>query len=71
MPMELHEGKPLSAQEAYSEGYKNRSKRIDFFPWNSDMEHLLTATPEEACLFLNQFFKKYEGKYTLSIGEEK
>lgn len=71
IPMDIYEGKSLSAQEAYSKGYKNRSKRVEFFPWNSDMEYLLTATPEESCLFLNQFFKKYEGKYTLFIGEEK
>jgi hypothetical protein len=71
VPMETYEGKPLSAEEAYSEGYKNKPKRIEFFPWNSDVEHLLTATPEESWLFLNQFFKKYEGKYTLFIGNEK
>lgn len=71
VPMEIYKGRPLSAQEAYSEGYKNRPKRVEFFPWNLDMEYLLTATPEESCLFLNQFFKKYEGKYTLFIGDEK
>lgn len=71
VPMEVYEGKPLSAQEAYSEGYKNRPKRLEIFPWNLDMESLLTATPEESRLFLNQFFKKYEGKYTLFIGDQK
>ncbi len=71
VPMEIYEGRALSAQEAYLEGYQNRPNRFVFFPWNSDMEDLITATPEESRLFLNQFFKKYEGKYTLVIGNEK
>jgi hypothetical protein len=57
----------LTAEQAYQSGYLSRSDRKQRFPWNQDMEALLSMAPNDAIQFLNQFFAKYKGKYSLSI----
>lgn len=59
--------KQLSPEEAYKEGYLDRPDRKEKFPWNSTMEEVLHLPPAEALEFINKFFKKYKGKYTISL----
>jgi hypothetical protein len=55
----------LRAEDAYNEGYRNKSDRKDIFPWNADVDCLLTYSPDDALSFIAHLFKKYEGKYIL------
>jgi hypothetical protein len=55
----------LSARQAYDEGYRNRPDRKALFYWNADMECLLEYEPEQAIGFLREYFRRYEGRYTL------
>lgn len=52
---------------AYDAGYRNKPDRAKLFPWNADMDCLLTYTPQQAVEFVNNYYKKYAGKYTLRI----
>jgi hypothetical protein len=61
--------KALDAETAYRRGYFERPDRRQRFPRNSDMEALHTLTPEEAVVFLKNFFTRHEGKYELSLAE--
>lgn len=53
--------------KAYDAGYRNKQDRTDLFPWNADMDNLLTCSPEQAIDFIKSYYKKYEGKYTLRL----
>jgi hypothetical protein len=55
----------LSAESAYALGYRDKPDRKKLFPYNSDVDCLLDKSREDAIVFLNDFFKKYNGKYTL------
>jgi hypothetical protein len=57
----------LTPLEAYRTGYLAKPDRQKKFPWNSDMEPLLSMKPGEAVEFLNRYFKKFAGKYSLSM----
>ena len=59
-----------SARQAYDEGYRKRSDRLEKFPDNRNMEPLLTMSPENAVLFLNDFYKAYAGQYSLEAGRK-
>jgi hypothetical protein len=59
------EDQPVAA--AYDAGYRNKPDRAKLFPWNADMDCLLGYSPEQAVEFVNTYFKKYAGKYTLHI----
>ena len=63
IPQELNKSEPLSPERAYDIGYRNRVDRKVKFPWNSDMEDLLTMTREDAIRFLYKKFDKYNGKF--------
>lgn len=56
----------LTPEVAYQRGYASRDDRKQRFPWNENMEPLLTMPPDEAYIFLKNHFVKYEGKYRLS-----
>ncbi len=58
----------LTALEAYDRGYRLRPDRRREFPWNRDMEELLTMPPHQAVDFLKRRFAAYEGRYRLSVG---
>ena len=62
---ERFQGESLSAEEAYKKGYVTKEDRAVKFPWNHNMEILLTSTPEDNVKFLKEHFSGYEGKYTL------
>jgi hypothetical protein len=67
MPREICRVNHLTPEEAYSEGYKNKSDRKKYFPWNDDMEELLRMTPEEGIEFLKNKFAGYDDKYICSL----
>lgn len=52
---------------AYDAGYRNRPDRAALFAWNADMDCLLSYTPQQAVDFINAYYKKYAGKYTLRM----
>lgn len=55
----------LSVESAYALGYRDKQDRTKLFPYNSNVDCLLDQSTEDAIVFLTDFFKKYEGKYTL------
>lgn len=63
MPQELNQFDSLSPEKAYEIGYKNKVDRKEKFPWNSDMEDLLTMAREDAIQFVCKKFEKYKGKF--------
>jgi len=63
IPNEICPFKGLSAEAAYSNGYKNRQDRRQKFSWNTDMEPVLSMSPSAALDFINQKFSKYAGKF--------
>jgi hypothetical protein len=65
VPREINKFAPLSPEAAYDAGYRNRADRKEKFPWNSDMEDLLTMGKNDALQFLKTKFAAYDGKYTL------
>lgn len=67
VPNEINIFNSLSAEEAYREGYQMRSDRQQKFPWNVNMEPLLTMQPEEGLNFIKQYFSKYDGKFTAML----
>jgi hypothetical protein len=46
----------LTPEQAYEAGYRSRPDRAQKFPWNADMEPLLTMSPERGVQFLNERF---------------
>jgi hypothetical protein len=60
----------LTAREAYEKGYLNRPDRLREFPWNRDVEAVLTLPAADAIEFLNRRFAPYAGRYSLSIGTD-
>lgn len=53
--------------ELYDQGYRNKHDRKSKFPWNSDVEFLLTASSKECEEEVRALFLKYEGKFSLNI----
>lgn len=66
-PRELEGVRPLDAEEAYVNGYLERTDRQERFWRNSDMEILHSLKPEEAARFIERFFARHRGKYELSV----
>ena len=54
-----------SVEIAYESGYKNKSDRKKLFPWNADVDCLLDFSKDDSIKFINNFFSKYDGKYTI------
>ncbi|EKE02034.1 MAG: hypothetical protein ACD_20C00434G0007 [uncultured bacterium] len=67
VPKELNPFPSLTPEEAYKKGYLEKLDRKEKFPWNANMEEVLTMEPSESFDFINRFFAKYEGKYTCII----
>lgn len=57
----------MSVHEAYENGYKNAPHRTTLFPWNTDVDCLMEFSASQAYEFLINYFKKYEGRFTLRI----
>lgn len=62
---EVNRHRALSVEEAYDAGYRNKPDRRQKFPWNADVEALLTLNREDAIAFVNRLFARYAGKYIL------
>jgi hypothetical protein len=54
-----------SVEAAYEIGYKNKPDRKKLFPWNADVECLLEFSKDDSIKFINNFFSKYDGKYSI------
>jgi len=67
IPRELNKFKALTPEEAYDEGYRNQPDRREKFPWNSDMDPLLSLSPKEGIIFIRSKFSRYERKYHCSV----
>jgi hypothetical protein len=57
----------LTAEEAYRTGYLARPDRRQVFPWNEDMEPLLSLPVEEQLEFVRRKFAVYDGRYELDV----
>lgn len=66
VPREINTAKALSVEDAYDVGYRNKPDRKSKFPWNEDMEALLTMQKKEGIEFLREKFKSYSGKFLLN-----
>lgn len=67
IPNEIHKGISLLPEEAFNLGYKNKMDRKEKFPWNEDMENLLTMSPTEGMIFINNKFEKYKNRFQCSL----
>jgi hypothetical protein len=65
VPKETNPYPALSAEEAYDRGYRNKADRRRKFPWNADVEELLTLPTDAAIDVLHKRFAAYSGRYTL------
>lgn len=65
IPNELNKFNQLSPEQAYKVDYKDQVDRREKFPWNYDMEGLLSMSKENGIEFLKNKFEKYNGKYIL------
>jgi hypothetical protein len=65
IPNEININNSLSPEIAYENGYKNRIDRKEKMPYNFDMEELLSLSKEDSIVFINEYFAKYKGKYTI------
>ena len=66
IPKEMNlEFQNLTVEEFYNDGYMNKSDRKEKFSYNSDFDVLLDMKQEEAIIFLNNFFKDYQGIFIL------
>lgn len=66
VPNESCAGRPrLAAADAYRRGYLGRPDRKACFPWNADVERLITMGADEALAAVVSMFRKYEGQFSL------
>jgi hypothetical protein len=54
-------------RRAYDAGYRDRADRRRHFPWNHDVESLLSMAPDEAVRALDDRFRRYAGRYRLEL----
>jgi len=67
IPLECHPKASLTPEEAYQAGYLGKPDRKIKFPWNENMEDVLHMKPDDALIFVNNFFGKYKGMFDASI----
>ena len=66
IPKEMNlEFQNLTVEKFYKDGYVNKSDRKEKFSYNSDVDVLLDMKQEEAIIFLNNFFRDYQGNFIL------
>ena len=65
VPTELNAWAALAPHDAYDAGYRLKPDRKERFPWNADMEAVLSMPPREALEFLERTFAPYKGRYLL------
>jgi hypothetical protein len=69
-PREVGRGRFLTAEDAYRTGYRDRSERKQRFATNLDVEQVLTMSASEAIRFLEEFYRREDGKYYLASDRE-
>ncbi len=67
IPSEISPYAGLTPEIAYQQGYLNKTDRKQRFPWNANMERILTLPPNEAIVSVKNHFKKYEGKFICEL----
>lgn len=67
VPSEFCSEPSLTPEEAYCLGYKDKTDRKEKWSLNADMEEVLHMEPEEALAFVIRYFKKYKGKFEISL----
>jgi hypothetical protein len=65
IPHEINPVGALTAAEAWRKGYVDRPDRLRRFPWNQDMESLISKPAEECKTILREKFKDFNGRYIL------
>lgn len=60
----------LSAREAYDQGYRLRPDRKALFPWNANMEPLLSMGREDALKFVRDRYAGREDAYQLAWADD-
>jgi len=56
-----------SVEIAYAAGYRDRPDRKRLFSHNSNVDCVLNYTPQKTVEFFREYFRKYDGKYTLRL----
>lgn len=56
-----------SSGEAFKSGYQYRIERGSLFPYNANVDHWLDAKPVDALRLIEEYFKPYDGLYTLRL----
>jgi hypothetical protein len=54
-------------ETAWRSGYADRKDRLSLFPWNAEVEGLMSMTPNQALAEVDRMFSKYRGKYEASL----
>lgn len=67
VPAELWKGPSLGPEEAWRAGYRDKPDRREKFPWNANMEDLLTMSGGDAIAALHERFRERHGMYELSL----
>lgn len=67
VPEEAWTGPSLTPEEAWRSGYRDKADRREKFPWNADMEDLITMSATEAIAALRERFRERDGMYDLSL----
>jgi FkbM family methyltransferase len=67
IPQEISPAPSLTPEEAYRRGYLEQPDRKNKFPWNADIEQVHNLSPQEALIYITNFFSKYEGEFTCYI----
>ncbi len=67
VPAELWNGPSLSPEQAWCTGYRDKADRREKYPWNANMDDLLSMSPEGAIAALRTRFRDRDGMYDLSL----
>jgi hypothetical protein len=67
IPQEISPVTSLTPEEAYRRGYLDKPDRKNKFPWNAAIEQVHNLSPQEALIYITNFFSKYEGQFTCYI----
>ncbi|MDO8625355.1 MAG: hypothetical protein Q7R47_04705 [Candidatus Diapherotrites archaeon] len=68
IPHEINPGVALEPSKAFKAGYVDQPDRKRKFPWNREWEPVLSMNPAQAKRFIDDKFRSYAGKYSLSVG---
>ena len=66
-PAELAGAKSVTVEQAYREGYLERTDQKVKFKSNENMEILHSLSPKESLEFLNEFYAEYQDEYQIGL----